>query len=132
MITFFSICWRPLARGATLPVPNMESSRVFEFATWTPHRSPIGREQNSSDGLPTALRILMPCGPGAMSRVQRLIAERRFLTESDVLSEGLRLLQAQESLRTAMRQGFAQIDEDSVVPAEMVFAKAEERITGVE
>ena len=64
--------------------------------------------------------------------VQRLIAERRFLTESDVLSEGLRLLQAQESLRNAVRQGFAQIDEGSVVHAEMVFAKAEERIAGVE
>jgi len=58
--------------------------------------------------------------------VQRLIAERRFLTESDVLSEGLRLLQAQESLRGAVRQGFAQFDEGSVVPAEIVFTKAEE------
>jgi putative addiction module CopG family antidote len=64
--------------------------------------------------------------------VQRLIAERRFLTESDVLSEGLRLLQAQESLRNAVRQGFAQFDEGSVVPAEIVFAKAEERIAAVE
>ena len=64
--------------------------------------------------------------------VQRLIAERRFLTESDVLSEGLRLLQAQESLRGAVRQGFVQLDEGSVVLAEMVFAKAEERIAAVE
>jgi antitoxin ParD1/3/4 len=64
--------------------------------------------------------------------VQRLIAERRFLTESDVLSEGLRLLQAQESLRDAVRQGFVQLDEGSVVTAEMVFAKAEERIAAVE
>lgn len=64
--------------------------------------------------------------------VQRLIAERRFLTESDVLSEGLRLLQAQESLRNAVRQGFVQLDEGSVVPAEMVFTKAKERIAAVE
>jgi len=32
--------------------------------------------------------------------VERLISERRFLTPSDVLAEGLRLLQARESLRT--------------------------------
>ena len=41
--------------------------------------------------------------------VQRLIAERRFLTESDVLAEGLRLLQSQEALRTAVRKGFAAV-----------------------
>jgi antitoxin ParD1/3/4 len=29
--------------------------------------------------------------------VQRLIAKRRFLTEGDVLAEGLRLLQSQEA-----------------------------------
>ena len=29
---------------------------------------PIGRERNSSDGSLTALQILMPCSPGAMSR----------------------------------------------------------------
>jgi Arc/MetJ-type ribon-helix-helix transcriptional regulator len=33
--------------------------------------------------------------------VERLIAERRFLTESDVLAEGLRLLQSQESRRSS-------------------------------
>ena len=38
--------------------------------------------------------------------VQRLIAERRFLTEGDVLAEGLRLLQSQEALRAAVREGF--------------------------
>ena len=36
------------------------------------------------------------------------------------------------ALRGAVRQGFAQIDEGSVVPAKMVFAKAEERIAAVE
>lgn len=42
--------------------------------------------------------------------VRRLIAERRFLTEADVLAEGLRLLQSQEELRAAVREGFSQVD----------------------
>lgn len=64
--------------------------------------------------------------------VERLIAERRFLTESEVLAEGLRLLQSQESLRAAVRNGFAQLDEGRSVPAEAVFARAEERIAAAE
>ena len=58
--------------------------------------------------------------------VQRLIAERRFLTEGDVLAEGLRLLQSQEALRAAVRDGFAELDEGRSLPADEVFAKAEE------
>ena len=42
--------------------------------------------------------------------VQRMVAERRFLTESDVLAEGLRLLQARETLRQEVRKGFEQLD----------------------
>ena len=87
-----------------------------------PNQSSTNREQSMTVDIPADLEPF----------VQRLIAERRFLTESDVLSEGLRLLQAQESLRGAVRQGFVQLDEGSVVPAEMVFAKAEERIAAVE
>lgn len=64
--------------------------------------------------------------------VERLIAERRFLNESEVLTEGLRLLQSQENLRAAVRQGFAQLDEGKSAPADTVFAKAEERIASME
>jgi putative addiction module CopG family antidote len=64
--------------------------------------------------------------------VERLIAERRFLTESDVLAEGLRLLQSQEALRAAVRQGFAQLVEGKSIPADKVFATAEERLAPVE
>jgi putative addiction module CopG family antidote len=64
--------------------------------------------------------------------VERLIAERRFLTESEVLAEGLRLLQSQETLRAAVRQGFAQLDEGKSAAADAVFAKAEERIASIE
>ena len=64
--------------------------------------------------------------------VERLIAERRFLTESEELAEGLRLLQSQETLRAAVGQGFAQLDEGKSAAADTVFAKAEERIASIE
>jgi putative addiction module CopG family antidote len=64
--------------------------------------------------------------------VERLIAERRFLSESEVFAEGLRLLQSQEALRAAVRQGFAQLDEGKSAPADKVFATAEERIALIE
>ncbi len=43
--------------------------------------------------------------------VDRMVAERRFLTESDVLAEGLRLLQSRETLRQEIRSGFHQLDQ---------------------
>lgn len=64
--------------------------------------------------------------------VRHLIAERRFLTESDVIAEGLRLLRSQESLRTAVRKGFNELDLGKGVAADQVFAKAEQRIASVQ
>ena len=64
--------------------------------------------------------------------VQRMISERRFLNESDVVAEGLRLLQAREALREEVGRGFAQLDAGQGVPAETVYARAEERIDQVE
>lgn len=64
--------------------------------------------------------------------VERLIAERRFLTAGDVLAESLRLLQSQEALRTDVREGFSQLDEGRAVSAEAVFARAAERISMAE
>ena len=64
--------------------------------------------------------------------VQRLVAERRFLTESDVVAEALRLLQAREGLRQEVRLGFNQLDAGLAVPADVVYARAEERIREVE
>ena len=64
--------------------------------------------------------------------VQRLIAERRFLTEGDVLAEGLRLLQSQEALRAAVREGFSQLNEGRSAPAAEVFTKAREHIQSAE
>jgi antitoxin ParD1/3/4 len=60
--------------------------------------------------------------------VQRMVAERRFLTTDDVLAEGLRLLQARETLRQEVRSGFEQLDAGLGVDAEDVYRRAEERI----
>lgn len=64
--------------------------------------------------------------------VQRMVAQRRFVTESDVIAEGLRLLQARESLSQEVRLGFEQLDAGFGIPAEEVYARAEDRIREIE
>ena len=64
--------------------------------------------------------------------VQRMVSERRFLSESDVLAEGLRLLQARETLRQEVRTGFEQLEAGMRVPAKDAYARAEERIAEIE
>jgi len=60
--------------------------------------------------------------------VQRLVAERRYLTESDVLAEGLRLLQARETLRREVQAGFEQLDAGLGLDADEVYRQAEDKI----
>lgn len=64
--------------------------------------------------------------------VQRMVSERRFLNESDVLAEGLRMLQARETLREEVAKGFAQLDAGQGIPADQVYARAEARIAEIE
>ena len=64
--------------------------------------------------------------------VQRMVSEKRFLNESDVLAEGLRLLQARETLHAEVRKGFDQLDTGKGIPAEDVYRRAEERIREIE
>jgi len=64
--------------------------------------------------------------------VARMVAERRYLTEGDVLAEGLRLLQAQEALRQEVRAGFEQLDDGLGRPADEVYERVEQRITDIE
>lgn len=64
--------------------------------------------------------------------VQRMVAERRFLSESDVVAEALHLLQARESLRVEVERGFGQLNEGFGVPADEVYSRAEERIRQIE
>ena len=64
--------------------------------------------------------------------IQRMVSEKRFLNESDVLTEGLRLLQARETLRTEVRKGFDQLEAGQGIPAEDFYNRAEERIREIE
>ncbi len=64
--------------------------------------------------------------------VQRMVSEKRFLNESDVLAEGLRLLQSRETLRAEVRKGFDQLDAGQGIPAEDVYRRAEQRIQQIE
>lgn len=64
--------------------------------------------------------------------VQRMVAEKRFLNEGDVLAEGLRLLQARETLRDEVRKGFDQLDAGLGLPGEQVYAHLEQRIREIE
>ncbi len=64
--------------------------------------------------------------------VQRMVAAKRFLNEGDVLAEGLRLLQARETLREEVKRGFDQLDVGEGILAEDVYARAEHRIREIE
>ena len=64
--------------------------------------------------------------------VQRMVAQRRFLSEDDVLAEGLRLLQARETLREEVGKGFSGLDAGRGIPADDVYQRAEQRIAHVE
>ena len=64
--------------------------------------------------------------------VQRMVSEKRFLNESDVLAEGLRMLQARETLRAEVKKGFDQLDAGQGIPFEDVYRRAEERIREIE
>jgi len=64
--------------------------------------------------------------------VERMVSERRFLSAGDVLAEGLRLLQARETLREEVSKGFAQLDAGMGIAAEDVYARVEERISQIE
>jgi len=64
--------------------------------------------------------------------VQRMVSEKRFLNESDVLAEGLRMLQAKETLRVEVKKGFDQLDAGQGMPAADVYRRAEERIKEIE
>ena len=64
--------------------------------------------------------------------VQRMVAAKRFLNEGDVVAEGLRLLQARETLREEVRKGFEQLDAGLGIPAEQVYTRVEQRIVEIE
>ena len=64
--------------------------------------------------------------------VQRMVDGRRYLNQQEVVAEGLRLLEARESLREEVAKGFADLDASAGVPAEEAYSRAEKRISEIE
>lgn len=60
--------------------------------------------------------------------VGELLAEGRYESESQVLTEGLRLLRSREELRRDVELGFTQLDRGEKIPGDEVFEELERRI----
>ena len=61
--------------------------------------------------------------------VQRLVNSRRFLSEEDVVAEGLRLLRASETLKAEVEKGFDELDIGLGNDADTVFARLKSQVT---
>ena len=64
--------------------------------------------------------------------VQKMVNGRRYLNEQEVVAEGLRMLEARETLREEVAKGFASLDAGRGIPADQVYARAEKRIADIE
>jgi antitoxin ParD1/3/4 len=53
--------------------------------------------------------------------VKRLVDSRRFLSEEDVVAEGLRMLSARETLKSEVEKGFDELDQGLSSDADSVF-----------
>ncbi len=53
--------------------------------------------------------------------VKRLVDSRRFLSEEDVVAEGLRMLRASETLKSEVEKGFDELDRGLGTEADSVF-----------
>ena len=61
--------------------------------------------------------------------VQRLVNSRRFLSEEDVVAEGLRMLRASETLKAEVQKGFDELDGGLGIDADTVFARLNSPLT---
>mgnify|MGYP000628030420 CR=1 FL=1 len=64
--------------------------------------------------------------------VQRMVDGRRYLSQQEVVAEGLRMLEARETLREEVAKGFASLDAGNGVAAEQAYSRAEKRIAEIE
>jgi len=55
--------------------------------------------------------------------VKRLVDSRRFLSEEDVIAEGLRMLRASETLKCEVEKGFDELDRGLGADANSVFER---------
>jgi len=61
--------------------------------------------------------------------VQRLVNSRRFLSEEDVVAEGLRMLRASETLKAEVEKGFVELDNGMGTDAATVIARLKSQVT---
>ena len=66
------------------------------------------------------------------SEVQLLLAEGRFQDESEVVTEGVRLLLIKERLRKDVQAGIADLDAGNSIDAKEAYAAARQRIKAIE
>ena len=64
--------------------------------------------------------------------VKHLVVSGRFQSEQEAVTEGLRLLQARETLRRDVQKGFDQLDAGEGIEADVVFQEVNQVIDAVE
>ena len=64
--------------------------------------------------------------------IQKLIADRKFQDEQEVIAEGIRLVVAREKLHADIQAGIDQLDRGGGIDAEEVYAEARRRIKAIE
>lgn len=60
--------------------------------------------------------------------VKRLVDSRRFLSEEDVVAEGLRMLRASETLKSEVEKGFDELDRGLGPYADSVFSRLNDHL----
>ncbi len=66
------------------------------------------------------------------SQVQQLIAQGKFRNEKEIISEGIRLVIARETLHADIQAGIDELDRGEGIDAEEVYAEARRRIKAIE
>ena len=64
--------------------------------------------------------------------VQRLITEGRFRDESELVTEGIKLVLTREQLQRDVQAGLDELDAGNRIDAEDVYAEARKRIKAIE
>jgi Arc/MetJ-type ribon-helix-helix transcriptional regulator len=66
------------------------------------------------------------------NEVQQLIAQGKFQDEQAIVSEGIRLVIARESLHADIQAGIDELDRGEGIDADEVYAEAHRRIKAIE
>ena len=64
--------------------------------------------------------------------IEGLVASGEYQSAEEAVAESVRLLMGRQQLRADIQKGFDQLDAGLGVPAEEVYARAEQRISEIE